>query len=425
MMITRGTTTHFAVAYDDALTGMGIDPIPLADAVLASCEHDFQVMSALFGRLVPTSLPININLVPGMGGAGWTSVTDVKCYVSMNTDAAGLPSLVAAEVAEILMYYQHPDLSGWGWGFSNGEGLSRAIAFLLYPNLRIPADGSSRWLTCNDWLNSTGPSRPDWVSKTERTDGNYVSFGCASLFLNYLAYQLNFSWPEIVQAAAPTLALTAGKLGLASGVFNEFAALLARHFPTTTTVRLLDDNPFPLARFPDSGTAVGMGEILLYCNDASALDATVAINRSYQGKMFVQSGHALLLIAQVPPGTYRIEISKPGYRPYVTTIVVGDGRTEVDFALDPNPFPSTGTARGTGEILALCTDTSADMANLYVNEVSQGQMSVQGSNALSLVAQVPPGFYPIRVSKTGFRDFVTVATVFDGQRKEVVFDLEP
>src|SRR5690348_641482 len=90
------------------------------------------------------------------------------------------------------------------------------------------------------------PSRPDWVTNTEQTDQDDISIGCGALFLNYLAYQLNFSWPDIVNAGAPTLGQTAANLGV-QNAFNGFAALLARHYPPGIPVSLPNDNPFPLS----------------------------------------------------------------------------------------------------------------------------------------------------------------------------------
>lgn len=99
----------------------------------------------------------------------------------------------------------------------------------------LHADLRSGFSTGNNWLNSTNPSRPDWVSSTEQTDQDVVSIGCGSLFLNYLAYQLNFEWPAIINAAAPTLGETAAKLGVKNG-FRDFASLLASHFPPGVAV---------------------------------------------------------------------------------------------------------------------------------------------------------------------------------------------
>ena len=62
------------------------------------------------------------------------------------------------------------------------------------------------------WLD--GPSdisgilREDWVNKTDPTDVNYFSIGCSVLFLNWLRFQLNFTWTQIIAAGTPTLAGT-------------------------------------------------------------------------------------------------------------------------------------------------------------------------------------------------------------------------
>jgi hypothetical protein len=236
MMVVRGQTPNFVVAYDDTLT----NGIALSDAVLAQCEQDLTALSQLFGGIVPVaaSLPFHINLVPGGGGAGHAGclATTITCFISAGSDTLGVPALVDAEVAEVLMATQ---AKGFDCGANNGEALSRMLPTVLYPNLRY------RFSTGNTWLNSTNPSRPDWITNTDPTDQNLVSTGCASLFLNYLAYQLNFSWPNILAAAAPTLAGTAANLGL-QNAFNDFASLLERHFPDGTQVVLPDDDPFPL-----------------------------------------------------------------------------------------------------------------------------------------------------------------------------------
>jgi hypothetical protein len=70
--------------------------------------------------------------------------------------------------------------------------------------------------------------------------------GCCVLFLNWLRFQLNFSWAQIVGAAAPTLGNTYTKLTEKSGGFKQFSALLAKHFPKGRPSGLTTDNPFPL-----------------------------------------------------------------------------------------------------------------------------------------------------------------------------------
>jgi hypothetical protein len=62
------------------------------------------------------------------------------------------------------------------------------------------------------WLDGpsdvSGVLREDWISKTEQTDTNYFSIGCSVLFLNWMRFQLNFSWTQIIAAGAPTLGET-------------------------------------------------------------------------------------------------------------------------------------------------------------------------------------------------------------------------
>jgi hypothetical protein len=236
MMVVRGQTANFVVSYDDTLA----NGVALADAVLARCEPDLAAVSALFGGIMPAaaSLPFRIDLVPGGGGASHPGclATEITCFISAGSDTLGVPGLVVAEVAEVFMATQ---AKGFDCAASNGEALSRVMPTVLYPNLR------DRFSTGNEWLNSTNPSRPDWVNNTEPTDQDLVSIGCGSLFLNYLADQLNFAWPDIINAAAPTLGATAANLGLPNA-FEDFSALLARHFPAGVAVNLPDDDPFPL-----------------------------------------------------------------------------------------------------------------------------------------------------------------------------------
>lgn len=237
----RGHTTNFVVSYDDTLT----NGPALADAVLAHCERDLAAMSSLFGGLMPApaSLPFHINLVPGSGGASHPGclATTITCFVTPTSDTQGTPAVVDAEVAEVLMATQG---RGFDCAASNGEALSRVLPTVLYPNLR------NRFSNGNDWLNH---GRPDWVSRTEQTDQNFVSIGCGSLFLFYLADQLNYSWREIIAAAAPTLAETAANLGVGGDIFRDFAGLLARYFPPAEQANLPDDDPFPLFHGAGSG----------------------------------------------------------------------------------------------------------------------------------------------------------------------------
>lgn len=237
MMVVRGSTSNFVVAYDDTLA----NGPALADAVLVQCEPDLAVMSTLFGGLMPAtaSLPFHINLVPGGGGASHPGclATTITCFISSGSDVIGVPKLVDAEVVEVLEATQ---ALGLNCAASNGEALSRVMPGVLDPSVRF------RFSVGNSWLNSTVPARRDWVTSTDPTDTNLVSIGCGTLFLNYLADQLGFTWSQIIAAAAPTLAGTAAKLGV-QNAFGDFSTLLARHYPPTVQANLTDDDPFPLS----------------------------------------------------------------------------------------------------------------------------------------------------------------------------------
>jgi hypothetical protein len=233
-------TENFVVAYDDSLA----NGAALADAVVQSCEGGLSSISELFGNIMPpaASLPFNVNLVPGPGGGSHgpgCAGTTVTCYVSVNSDAIGVPALLNAEVAEVFMAVQN---QGLDCGGSAGEALSRVVPTILDPTLRW------RFAVGNDWLNG---GRPNWVDATEQTDQDFVSIGCGTLFLNYLAHQLLIDWQTIVAAAAPTLGQMASNLGL-HDAWNSFNGLLEHYFPSAVSVLLPDDDPFPLGHvIPD------------------------------------------------------------------------------------------------------------------------------------------------------------------------------
>ena len=244
-MVSAGQTANFLVSYDDSITlanGYQATGLALAQAVLASCENDLATFSSLFGGIMPApaSLPFQINLVPGGGGAGHPGClsTVISVFISHTSDTVGVPLTMDAEVAEVFMATQG---QGVNCGFSNGEALSRALPTVLHPQLRW------RFMNGTSWLNSTNPTRPDWVTNTNPTDQDFVSIGCGTLFLNDLAYQLNFSWRDIIAAGAATLAQTAANLGV-NNAFANFNSLLNQYFPVNQQANLVDDDPFPLGR---------------------------------------------------------------------------------------------------------------------------------------------------------------------------------
>lgn len=229
-----GKTTHFQVYYQ---TGFANGPA-IAQGVLATCERDYNAqVSFLSGIQIPT-LPVNILIGSGIGGAYHYGCAAVDLYC--DGDSSPNPNIDLTRmlaVAEEVEVFEATQNKGWDCGASNGEGLSRILATELYP---AQLDGFS---TASAWLDS---NRADWVSKTDATDQNSVSTGCAVLFLNYLRYQLNYSWQEIIQAAGSTLEQTYQGVSGKTGGFAPFKALLDAHFPPGQPSGLTTDNPFPL-----------------------------------------------------------------------------------------------------------------------------------------------------------------------------------
>ena len=232
--IKRGVTANFAVYYDGAIaTGPA-----LADALLASCEWEYAMLKSWFGGLAPAGLPFNIYIDVGAFGAyhATCASTDIHCAAFAGNNPDLVRFVMAAEVDEVLMAAQN---KGWSCGYSHGEGLSRVLATELYP---AQLGGFSAAAT---WLDGT---RPNWVDNTEQTDQDYTSIGCAVLFLNFLRYELTYSWNAIIAAAAPTLGgVYANLTGLKDG-WARFSTLMQSFYPQGKPSGVTTDNPFPLAR---------------------------------------------------------------------------------------------------------------------------------------------------------------------------------
>ena len=82
------------------------------------------------------------------------------------------------------------------------------------------------------------------------------------------------------------------------------------------------------------GTAPGTGEIVLLSGAPDARGARVYLNEVCQDYMLSRESGAILLLAQVPPGGYRISVRKDGYQNLERDItVVGGQRVSVDFDL--------------------------------------------------------------------------------------------
>jgi hypothetical protein len=92
----------------------------------------------------------------------------------------------------------------------------------------------------------TGVLREDWADQTDQTDTNYFSIGCSVLFLNWMRFQLNYTWNQIIAAGAPTLAQTYTNLTGKTDGWTAFKALIDAKFPEGQPSGVTTDNPFPL-----------------------------------------------------------------------------------------------------------------------------------------------------------------------------------
>jgi hypothetical protein len=235
--VLHGSTDKFNVYYSPPLGTVGQQ---IADAMLGVCERDYNRVSRIFGGITPAGLPFNIILahLPQAGAYHYGhAATTLYC------DVKTVPSVIPAfssflAYAQLVEVFETAQNRGWDSGASHGEGLSRVLAAARYPR-QVPG-----FDTAAAWLNH---GRPDFVNRTDRTDSNPVSIGCAALFLNYLRYQLNYRWRDIVAADGPNLSVTYLRLtGDPGNPFPTFAALLAGKFPVRQPAVLSTDNPFPV-----------------------------------------------------------------------------------------------------------------------------------------------------------------------------------
>jgi hypothetical protein len=108
------------------------------------------------------------------------------------------------------------------------------------------------------------------VDNVYHSDQDDISYGCGELFLNYLAYQLNYLWPAIYQAGAPstnTLAETAAILGV-TNPWTDFINLINTYLPSGTSLPAEPtgfgqsseptDDPYPFGPLPAQVPALYM-----------------------------------------------------------------------------------------------------------------------------------------------------------------------
>ena len=241
-----GSTQHFVVFTDGTPDGDAS-----AQAVLQNAEADFAAIAAWFGGLqlppgqegddqtvVRTALPIQVAMDSQAGGAYHYSCAGTDVYIEPVPAVAS--GLVVAEVVELFQAAQN---LGWDCGQTNGEGLSRVLAFERSPQL------SQDFVNTEQYWWSNGHA--DYVNDNSATDQDEAGNGCGTLFLLYLHSQLNYTWEQVVAAAGPTLGATYQQL---TGVdpqtgFQDFVLRVATLDDGSGQLNLPSSgNPFPISQ---------------------------------------------------------------------------------------------------------------------------------------------------------------------------------
>src|SRR5438093_1571037 len=120
-----GQTTNFIVFSDGTSNGDAA-----AQAMLASAEGDFQATQQWFGGLTPPNLPFYVYVDPNAGGAYHLTCAGTDVHVLSDPGLA--PGFLTAEIVEV---FEAARNNGWDCGFTNGESLSRVLAFDRHPEM--------------------------------------------------------------------------------------------------------------------------------------------------------------------------------------------------------------------------------------------------------------------------------------------------
>jgi len=249
-----------------------------AQAILGSAEADLGTLEGWFSYSW-NDFPYGIWVSVGDDGSpgphasnswyGTSHSPHIEVYGATTANTMGSAAvrdelarmLFVAELAEVLM---HAAPTGWNPGNSAGEALSRVAAAELHPQgYYRPAGSANNGPYATPWVQldfrkrdiqdaDNDSPRYDFITVSENTDTNNLSYGCGILFLYYLRYQLHFTWKQIASSWGAHLCETFGQL---TGrpphtAFPEFSDVLDAHLPPGTSVSLVTENVFPLSSHP-------------------------------------------------------------------------------------------------------------------------------------------------------------------------------
>jgi hypothetical protein len=229
-----GVVGNITVSYDPALGAPGL---ALAQQMLGAVTGPYNDMQTFFGI---AGGAVTVVIAPlsghndGSGGAyhyGCDFSSGGVLYLDATFASKTVNPLqleIGLYVAELSESFMGPQNHGWGCGFSNGEGLSRFCA-----EQETAAGTLAAFTTGPAWAQA---GFPDWISKTEQTDRDSVSTGCAIVYIYWLRF-LGYTIPQIVQAGGATLAANYKSLTGQTTAYQDLRAAL-------TGLTVTTDNPF-------------------------------------------------------------------------------------------------------------------------------------------------------------------------------------
>ncbi len=236
---TLNPSAHFVYQWDDTVNGSQ----QRAAALQGSCETDLARLESLFDEHNGFDNGNTVTILVGNVAAGLASnngyQTGAGGNITMVAWSAVNPAATAdtgarlefvAEMCEILMSLRNARKgASWNAGGSNGEGLSQYLTEMFYRSGYYDSQLQHGPTRMTSWLNDV--TRPDWVTRTDPTDKNFTTFGCAFLFLHFLHTQKGFSVQEIITKGGATLEDTYRNLTGSAGGWNEFSGLLNKFYP--------------------------------------------------------------------------------------------------------------------------------------------------------------------------------------------------
>jgi hypothetical protein len=225
-----GQTQNFIVFSDGTSDGDAA-----AKAMLEVAEADYAATQVWFGGLTPPGLPFYVYADPNAGGAYHMTCAGTDVHVL--SDPLRAPGFLTAEIVEV---FEAAINSGWDCAVTNGEALSRVLAFERHPEIAGEFNPTEQ-----DWW---AQGHKDYVNDNSAGDTDQIAAGCGDLFLYYLHSQLTFDWTSVSGAGGSTLGATYQAL---TGYdpqqgFTDFIAALAMIDQGGTLALPPFGNPFPI-----------------------------------------------------------------------------------------------------------------------------------------------------------------------------------